>query len=207
MKLKVSLLSAVFASACFAQSPFIIGVRGGVPLNTAIQIANNNGNFSSASNDYVVGPTIGVRLPLGFSVALDALYTGLSIKATGASTGSGVSTGLSASAASWEFPVLARYTAGHGFVAPFVGAGVSVRHLGDFGNVGSFVTNSSSSTVTSSTGIGFAIDGGLQFKVGPLHLSPEIRYTHWGSNQISNAFSSVFHTNSDEAQVLVGLTF
>lgn len=207
MRWKVCLLTTVFASACFAESPIIVGVRGGVPLNDAIQIANSGGNFSSASNNYVVGPTLGVRLPLGFSVAADALFTDLKITANGNTTGNGVSTGVSASASSWEFPVLVRYTAGHGFLAPFVGAGVSVRHLGDFNNVGSFVTNSTSSTVTSSTGVGFAIDGGLQFKLGPLHVSPEIRYTHWGSNQISSAFSNVFKTNTDEAQVLVGLTF
>jgi hypothetical protein len=49
--------------------------------------------------------------------------------------------------------------------------------------------------------------GGLQFHAGPLHISPEIRYTHWGSNQISNAFKNVIRTNDNEGKLLVGITF
>jgi opacity protein-like surface antigen len=196
------LLLAFFAQLCFAESPLIIGVRGGVPLGDVIQTVQSGSNISSSTDHYVVGPTLGIRLPAGFSVAGDALFTRLTLSATSASSGS-----ISASASSWEFPVLLRYTIGREGISPFVGAGVSVRHLSDFGNIGPFLTNSSSSVIGTSAAAGFALDGGLQFHIGFLHISPEIRYTHWGSNGIAAAFQNVIHTNDNEGQILVGLTF
>jgi hypothetical protein len=202
MTSKVILL-ALFAQFCFAESPFIIGVRGGVPLGDVVQTVQSGSGISTATDHYVVGPTLGIRLPAGFSVAGDALFTRLTLSTTSASSGS-----ISASASSWEFPVLLRYTIGREGIAPFVGAGVSVRHLSDFGNIGPFLTNSSSNTnVVGSAAAGFALDGGLQFHAGFLHISPEIRYTHWGSNNISAAFQNVIRTNDNEGQILVGLTF
>jgi opacity protein-like surface antigen len=156
--------------------------------------------ISSSTDNYVVGPTLGVRLPLGLSVTGDALFKRLSLSANSGS--------VSVSANSWEFPVLLRYTAGHGAIAPFIGAGVSVRHLSDFGNIGPFLTNSANSnSIIDGPSVGFVMGGGLQFRAGPLHINPEIRYTHWGSNQISNAFNNVIRTNDNEGQILVGLTF
>jgi opacity protein-like surface antigen len=202
MKSKLILL-AFLAQMCFAESPFIIGVRGGVPLGDVIDTVQSGSGISSATDHYVVGPTLGIRLPAGFSVAGDALFTRVTISATSASSGS-----ISASASSWEFPVLLRYTIGREGISPFVGAGVSVRHLSDFGNIGPFLTNSSNTgNVVGSAAAGFALDGGLQFKIGFLHISPEIRYTHWGSSNISSAFQNVIRTNDNEGQILVGLTF
>ncbi|MFL6414473.1 MAG: hypothetical protein ACJ74Y_02245, partial [Bryobacteraceae bacterium] len=62
-----------------------------------------------------------------------------------------------------------RFTAGSGFLAPFIGAGVSVRHLSDFSNVGPFLTASPSAAMNSAT-VGFVLGGGLQLKLGPLHV-------------------------------------
>jgi hypothetical protein len=202
MKIKFLIL-AFFAQFCFAESPVIIGVRGGVPLGDVIHAVQSGSGVSSSTDNYVVGPTLGVRLPLGFSVAGDALFTRLSL-----SVNSGTPGAISASANSWEFPVLLRFTAGHGAIAPVIGAGVSVRHLSDFGNIGPFLTNSANNnSVVNAPSVGFALAGGLQFHAGPLHISPEIRYTHWGSNQISSAFNNVIRTNDNEGQILVGLTF
>jgi hypothetical protein len=202
MKTKL-IIFAFFAQFCFGESPFIIGVRGGVPLGDVIHAVQSGSGISSSTDNYVVGPTLGVRLPLGLSVAGDALFTRLSLSAN-----SGSPSSVSVSANSWEFPVLLRFTAGHGGIAPFVGAGVSVRHLSDFGNIGPFLTNSANNnSVVDGPSVGFSLAGGLQFRAGPLHISPEIRYTHWGSNQISNAFNNVIRTNDNEGQILVGLTF
>lgn len=199
------ILLGVFAQICFAESPLIIGVRGGVPLGDVIHTVQSGSSISSSTDNYVVGPTLGIRLPLGFSVAGDALFTRLNLSATSASQGS-----ISVSASSWEFPVLLRFTAGRQGIAPFVGAGVSVRHLSDFGNIGPFLTNSASSpgnVIGNSATVGFVLGGGLQFKIGALHINPEIRYTHWGSDHIADAFSNVIRTNDNEGQILVGLTF
>jgi opacity protein-like surface antigen len=199
------ILLGVFTQICFAESPFIIGVRGGVPLGDVINTVQSGSSISSSTDHYVVGPTLGIRLPLGLSVAGDALFTNVNLSATSASQGS-----ISVSARSWEFPVLLRFTAGSQGIAPFVGAGISVRHLSDFGNIGPFLTNSPSTTgnvIGTSATAGFVIGGGLQFKIGALHINPEIRYTHWGSDHIADAFSNVIRTNDNEGQILVGLTF
>jgi opacity protein-like surface antigen len=199
------ILVGLFAQICFAESPFIIGVRGGVPLGDVIHTVQSGSTISSATDHYVVGPTVGIRLPAGFSVTADALFTRLTLSATSAPVGS-----ISASATSWEFPVLLRFTAGREGIAPFVDAGVSVRHLSDFGNIGPFLTNSASSTgnvIGTPATVGFALGAGLQFKLAFLHISPEIRYTHWGENHISAAFQNVIRTNDNEGQILVGLTF
>jgi hypothetical protein len=200
------ILLGVFAQLCFAESPIIIGVRGGVPLGDVIHTVQSGSSISSSTDNYVVGPTLGVRLPLGFSVAADALFSRVNIS----TAATGTQGAISASASSWEFPVLLRFTAGSQGIAPFIGAGVSVRHLSDFGNIGPFLTNSPSTTgnvVGTSATAGFVIGGGLQFKIRSLHISPEIRYTHWGSDQIADAFRSVIHTNDNEGKILVGLTF
>jgi hypothetical protein len=202
MKIKLLILGLI-APFCFAESPFIIGVRGGVPLGDVVHAVQSGSGVSSATDNYVVGPTLGVRLPLGLSVTGDALFTRLSLSANSGAPGS-----ISASANSWEFPVLLRFTAGSGPIAPFIGAGVSVRHLSDFGDIGPFLTNSANNnSIVDGPAVGFVMGGGLQFHAGPLHLSPEIRYTHWGSNQISSAFNNVIRTNDNEGQILVGITF
>jgi hypothetical protein len=202
MKFKLIILS-LLAPLCFAESPFIIGVRGGVPFGDVVDAVQSGSGVSSATDNYVVGPTVGVRLPLGLSVTGDALFTRLSLSVNSGNSGS-----ISASANSWEFPVLLRFTAGSGPIAPFVGAGVSVRHLSDFGDIGPFLTNSANgNSIVDGPTVGFVMAGGLQFHAGPLHISPEIRYTHWGSNQISNAFKNVIRTNDNEGKLLVGITF
>lgn len=80
----------VFAALCFAttgwaQIPVSAGVKGGVALTDAFENTNLLlGDFYpygeitlhsySDSKDYVVGPFVEVRLPLGFGVEADALY-------------------------------------------------------------------------------------------------------------------------------------
>src|SRR3954453_16056829 len=130
----------------FAASPVIFGARGGASIsddaNTVAGVAQGNG----LGKTYVIGPTVGVRLPLGFSVEGDALYNRQSLNF-------GQLGGYSASAHSdsWEFPVMLKYAPGRGMLAPVLGAGVSVRHINDFGSVPSYVFNAS----TNATSVGF----------------------------------------------------
>lgn len=186
------------AANSFAAGPFLIGVRGGVPLNDIVDTVNDNGNFSSATRRYVIGPTLGVKLPIGLSVEGDALYQRLSIDF--ASNG-GNSTVVSASANSWTFPVMLKWTA-PGPVAPFIGAGVSVRHLSDFGNVGDFLTGTDYQNST-----GFVVGGGICLKAGPVRITPEIRWTRYGEANFGSAAQDFYKVNRNQAQILVGLTF
>jgi Outer membrane protein beta-barrel domain len=202
------MLRAVFvlllsAASSFAAGPLIIGVRGGVPL-TDILDAVDNGRVSTATKRYVVGPTLGLKLPIGFSVEADALFTRLSVTAT--DTANSRAVGVSAN--SWEFPIMLKFTAGRQAIAPFVGAGVSVRHLRDFGDIGPFIANTVDRDVVSNPNtVGFVLGAGLRFKAGALKISPEIRYTRWGTENIAQGFQQFLHSNKNQAQILLGLTF
>jgi hypothetical protein len=209
---RLALAAALFACTGSAAGPLIIGVRGGARLNDIVDAVENSPTvgrtFEAATGNYVVGPTLGFRMPLGFSLTGDALFTRLTLSAasTGATAGS-----IRAQANSWEFPVMLRWTAGDQGVAPFVGAGVSVRHLGDFADVGRFIVgnnnNAGNSVFPDQNTVGFVIGGGLRFKAGALRIEPEIRYTRWNQRDAAQAFRNFFEVNRNQAQILLGLTF
>jgi hypothetical protein len=182
----------------FAASPVIFGARGGASFsddaNTVASVAGGNG-FGKA---YSIGPTVGVRLPLGFSVEGDALYNrqNLNLVQLG---------GFSAAAHSdsWEFPVMLKYTIGHGMIAPVVGAGFAARHINDFGSLPSYLLTGS----TSANSLGFVAGGGFSFRAGPASITPEVRYTRWQSNSLAQSILDSFVPGRNAVQVLIGVTF
>ena len=178
--------------------PLILGVRAGLPFTDTIDtLFNGLGNVSSTDH-FEVGPTLGIRLPLGFSVEGDALYKRETLNFSQSATSVTATTHLG----SWEFPAMVKYTFGEQFFAPVVGAGVAVRHLNNFGDVPSFVVGN-----TSADSVGFVMGGGIRIKLGPLHITPELRYTRWGSTSLSRSVASLVAFNPNEASVLVGVTF
>jgi Outer membrane protein beta-barrel domain len=200
---KIVLGLLVAAASSYAAGPFIIGVRGGVQLTDLIDAAGD-GSVTTATRDYVVGPTLGFKLPVGFSVQADALFTRLRVTVNNTNN----SGSIAASANSWEFPVTLKYTAGEQPIAPFIDAGASVRHLSNFGQIGPYIANAvDRSVVGTDNTVGFVLGGGLRFKAGVLDISPEIRYTRWGGENISQGFRNFLHSNKNEAQILLGLTF
>lgn len=186
------------AANAFAAGPLIIGGRGGTSLYTGDSSTFGAIRSTTLDRNYAVGPTVGVRLPLNFSVEGDALYNRRTL-------GIGLSNigGFDTHTDWWEFPVQAKYTFGHGPIAPVVGGGLSVQHVNSFGSVPSYLLSGS----TSPTSVGFVASGGLQFSVGPVHVIPEIRYTHWASNSWTQSLVSSVLGSRDQAQFLVGFTF
>ena len=68
----------LFSSLSFAQS-ISVGIKGGIPLSDpfsdkTISTINSVVHSFSGSTNFVVGPTLEVHLPLGFSVEGDVLY-------------------------------------------------------------------------------------------------------------------------------------
>ena len=104
---------------------------------------------------------------------------------------------------SWEFPVMLKFTAGHQAIAPVLGAGVTVRHVNDFGTIPSFIFNQATSPNT----VGFVAGAGLRFKLGPVSITPELRYTRWGGNSFSQSLVNLLPLNRNEGSVLLGVTF
>ncbi len=194
------LLSAGGSSA-FAQLPFGLGLKGGVSLTDAYQsnMLVDVHTYSDAK-DYIIGPFAELRLPFGFGVEADALYRPLSFatQAPGLASSTRFST--------WEFPILAKYRFKFPIVRPYIDAGPSFR------------TTTNNTQLLSNHGI--AVGGGLDIKALFLHVSPEIRYTRWGSDSSAGTasipagqnlaqFSSQGQARSNVNQVefLIGISF
>lgn len=193
--MRACLLLSFLCLDAFAAGPLIFGVRGGAPFtdtNTATSAVT--GALGVAQRRFEIGPTLGVRLPLGFSIEGDALYNRQSLDFL--QLGSTNST-------SWEFPVMLKFTAGHQAIAPVFGAGATVRHINDFGTVPSFLFNQT----TSPNAVGFVAGAGLRLKLGPVNITPELRYTRWGGNSFSQSLGNLLPLNNNEGSVLVGITF
>ena len=195
---------AGFALACnmYAAGPVLFGVRGGAPIETPDSGTGNLLNSSgvgSGGTRFQVGPTVGVRLPLGFSIEGDALFSRRTLNI-------GQFAGFSLASLNsdwWEFPVMLKYTAGHKEIAPQIGAGISVQHINGFNQVTSFLLGQGTATNTA----GFVASGGVRWRLGPVDVTPEIRYTRWGTGGISAGFVNFLPMNRNEVSALVGITF
>jgi hypothetical protein len=197
--MRSALLLFAFALNTFAAGPLIVGLRGGAPFNTVDNpLTGAIGNFTSTKR-FEVGPTLGVKLPLGFSVEGDALYRRETLSFPGSQF-----IGDIGHSDSWQFPVLLKYRGSHSLFSPVLGAGVTVRHAQDLNNIPSFLQNGFN---TSSNTVGFVGAGGVRLKMGPIDVTPEIRYTRWGGDSFSNPVLNFLPFSRNEVSFLVGVTF
>lgn len=201
------------ASAVFS-APLSLGVKAGVPLTDFFSTVNSpNFGFNSNTKRYLAGPTVELHLPAGFSVELDALYRRFNYESSGSLID--VLTNNRTTGNAWEFPLLLKYNAGHGMVRPFVDGGVSFDTLSGLTQT---VTNTifpNGRTTTSATGnpaelqnsttTGFVLGGGVDIHVLLLHISPEVRYTRWGSQHFQ--LNNFLQSSQNQAEFLVGFTF
>ncbi len=202
------LLAILLSTSAFAAGPLSVGVRGGLPLNEAIETAQGNpAQFSSEDQRYLVGPTIELHLPLRFSVQLDALYGNFTYRSVaGTQAGQTIANALTSSD-QWQFPLQLKYRFISGALRPFVNAGASFRHLYNLNQVPQFITGPASGSLSNDFGTGFVVGGGLELKIAFLKISPEIRFTRWGTNTFRQGVTNIFDLNRNEGQFLVGLTF
>jgi hypothetical protein len=195
--MRALLLIFLVSLNAFAGGPIMIGARGGTSFS------NNNLLSSvattSLTHSYLIGPTAGIRLPLGFSVEGDALF-----KRQTLSLGRLIGlSGIGTHADSWEFPVMLKFAVGNAAIAPVFGAGVTVRHVNSFGDVPSFLLAST----TSANSVGFVAGGGVRFQAGPVSITPEVRYTLWNGGSFAQSLLDTITGSRNEATVLVGVTF
>jgi hypothetical protein len=167
-------------SLAFSQRLFSYGWKGGVPLTDAIS--------GSRSKNYVIGPMVELNLPLGFSIEADALYRPLNFT-TAPSSGRIISDDIGSA----EFPILVKYHFLHTpIVKPYAEAGPMFRHVG--------------STASYLSGRGFALGGGIDFKLLVVKISPELRFSRWGSDSIPT-IATFPSSNRNQAEFLIGLAF
>jgi hypothetical protein len=199
---KLGLFSALAFSAASAASAQLVsvGALGGVRLTDVF-------DYPDESRIYTVGGSVEFRLPAGFAVEADALYQRVGYSYGLISLNSGMITAGNSfreRANLWEFPLLGKYYFRSSDTAwrPFVGTGFAFRT----GSLHSDTTDVSTTPFTLFRGdsrfnvqTGAVVAAGIQFRLGPVALLPQARYTYWGySNQ---------GLGKNEATLLLGVTF
>ncbi len=102
-----------------------------------------------------------------------------------------------------------------GPVRPFIDLGVSVRHLSGIKQIRQTISGATLSQVQISNPIEFnkrndvGLTGGfgIAFKMGPVRISPEFRYTRWGGENLRDPINALLRTNRNQGDFLLGLTF
>ncbi len=195
---------------CFGQE-LSVGVIGGARATVDLTGAGATG----ASKRYVVGPALCIGLPLRLEVEVDALYRR-----------EGYQTSWSAPfyitfaderANSWEFPMLLKYRFPFPAARPFLEVGYAPRviHGSISANDANLfdVTAPQYSAYRTSTNWpmshGIVIGGGVQFAIGRLRLSPEVRYTRWSNSAISGFYADgpSWQSTQDQVDALLGIAW
>jgi hypothetical protein len=207
--MKPLFLLLLVGGAALAQ-PFSAGLKAGLPLTDFL--SEVQGTSTTATNRYLFGPEVEVRLPLGLSVEFDALYRHFSYtNVLGSAADAVTSIG---SSGNWEFPLVVKYKFPSKIVRPYLEAGVAWDTLAGLKNT---VTTAVCSTgvcnnvvvappaATSKGTMGVVIGGGVDIHAVVIHVAPEIRFTRWAQQYFN--LSGVLNSSENQAEVLVGFTF
>ena len=200
------ILALVFSSTVLFAQPVSYGLKAGVPMTDLVSAASGSQAAISASSDrYIVGPEVELHLPFGLGVEFDVLYRRFSYAAV--SSLPGLLSSLSGTGSSWEFPLLVKKHFLPGPVHPFVDAGVNFNKLTGLSQTVQAVAGSSSVASNDFTK-GFTIGGGVDLHLLVLHVTPELRYTRWGSQLLNSILpGGTVTSNQNQAEFLVGFTF
>ncbi len=194
---RLVLLFCTCASAFAAEHILSFGVKGGAPLTDVLSDKTFPSvdvvtRVFSESKNYVVGPTVELYLPLGFSVEADALYRPINL-ITDTTVIPQTTRRTSIDVHSMEFPILGKYHFLHTpVVKPYVEAGPIFRYVAARA---SYLSNA-----------GFALGGGIELKLPVVRISLEIRFSRWGSDSARSIVNSP-PSNLNQAEFLVGLSF
>jgi hypothetical protein len=191
----------MLGAAAAAAQPVTFGLKGGIPLTDFFSdIQNQSFVFNENTKRFIVGPTFEVRLPFGLGIELDALYRHLDY------SGSTPAASETITGDHWEFPLLAKYKFPSKIVRPYVDAGFAFGTLSGLKQSVETATGLSSAPATNNYAKGFVMGGGVDIKLLVLHISPEVRYTHWGSAGFEDPLSLV-HGSQNQAELLLGIAF
>jgi hypothetical protein len=216
---KTILLSFACFAPVFAQ-PVSFGVEGGVPITDAFDTFKGiTASYATNTHRYLVGPAFQLHLPLRLTFEVDGLYKRLGYQYNATTEATAVTTITTAAtvANSWEFPLLVKYEITPGPIRPFVDIGISFRHISGVKEIRQIVTTTTGAvgvtTLTDppefrkATDEGLVFGGGVAFKLGPVRIGPELRYTRWGSENFRDPIGSLLRTNKNQGDFLLGILF
>lgn len=216
MKLTLWVCTALFYAGFYAGTagaqPLSVGVKVGVPITDALEtFRGSQSAYVTNTHRYLVGGTVQLNFPARFSVEVDALYKRLGFEYN-QFAGAGSPTATRTVANSWEFPVLGKFAIFPGPVRPFVDAGANFRHISGVEQIrtGLAPLNLLANPVpefNKDNDIGFAFGGGIELKLGHLRITPEFRYTRWGSENFRDPIAALLRTNKNQGDFMIGLTF
>ncbi len=207
-KLLLGFLLLQLAGLCHAQR-ISVGIDAGVPATESFDTGFIlRGSFVPTTTRYVVGPAFGVSLGSRFAADVSALFQPFSFRQSNAI---GIISSSKTTGNLWQFPLLLRYRLLEGPIAPYITAGPSFQLVTN-------ITESSITILTPATVVshpppdrrviaGFAAGAGLGFSLGPLRISPEVRYTRWAAENFNFTESNHIGTNLNQVQLLVVFMF
>ena len=154
---------------------------------------------SSDAGDYLVGAAVEVRLPKQLSIEADGIYRPLNFRSFNSSITPGSGTAPSNTVLTWEFPVLLK---GRFVKVPALPGAEAFVEVGPSFRLASNRNDTRPSNHGATGGLG------IETLLGPLGVSPALRYTRWGTdpvatmpylprtspNQIEGVISLCWHT-------------
>jgi opacity protein-like surface antigen len=188
---KILLLALLATASLFAQ-PVSVGLKVGVPLTDALS-AQSSGPLQYVENThrYTWGPYVEFHLPARLAIEIDALYRSYNYNRVLPTATPAQNVG------SWEFPVLAKYRLLGGPIRPYIEGGLAFSRLTDIPEV---------ADLNHHNNFGIVLGGGLEFHLGLLRISPELRYEGWALQNFSSPLGGLT-SNRNQASVLVGIGF
>jgi hypothetical protein len=185
MKLFKTFLCLFVLCGLAAAQPVSGGFKIGVPVTDAFSTTQGLAFPPASVSNYELGVYGEVRLPAKFSLEVDALHRGYTFNEQRSS----------ASASSWQFPVLAKYHLLGGPIRPFVDGGISFSHLS---GIQSLVVSPNHLA-----NFGVVLGAGVDIHALVLHITPEVRYE---GDALKN-FNTVINSNRNQFTFLVGIGF
>jgi len=194
-----------------AAQPVTFGIKAGARLTSDM----DQYWATSESKQYVVGPMVVARLPRGFGLEFDVLYRHIGYRSSDSDILGGSYT-QRVTGNSLEFPIVLRKTLGWGIYA---GAGYAPRSTSGSGHENVIQVNGLDSRNTTffqsdfptefRTTHGVVGAAGIEKRVGPVRLAPEVRYVRRTRPFVeiygSRGFSIV--STQNQVDLFVGISF
>jgi len=167
-------------------------VKGGLPLTSTADAVREDGRYGGDTRfhlkRYTAGAAVEIGLPWRLSVEANALYKHARQDRFAGPAPSAVLVQQGTRIDIWEIPLLLKYRWRARPVTPFAVAGATIRRVKDLdidfisiptfpGFPGTRLRYSAQSNEPLRYGETFG--GGVAWKLGPLRVEPEIRYTYW----------------------------
>ena len=184
-------LALVSAMAYGADGILGIGIKGGIPFNDAFSVQQSNPvQYIADTHRYTFGPYLELRLPAGFGIEMDALYKTYEYRQIVPSPG------ITQNSHAWEFPFLVKKRFLPGPVKPYLETGAAFDHL----------STANFRELHDRNAWGLVVGGGVDVRLGRLHITPEIRYTGWTSRHFESP-GTLLQSNRNQAAFLLGIGF